>query len=69
MTIESDEVGGHIWRLAQTNRLLRFCAEQGIDPNSPDIDNPDLKLLAPILDDDGNIVPEAEDIETAKNHL
>jgi hypothetical protein len=49
-------------QLAQERRLLRFCAEQGIDPNAPDLDNPDLHLLAPISDEQGNIVPEPEDI-------
>jgi hypothetical protein len=62
MTEESSEVSGHVWRLAQERRLLRFCAEQGIDPNAPDLDNPDLHLLAPISDEQGNIVPEPEDI-------
>ena len=58
-----DEVAGHKWRLAQERRLLRFCAAQGIDPNNPDLDNPDLGLLTPILDAEGEIVPDPEDIE------
>jgi hypothetical protein len=63
---DADEVTGHLLRMAQEHRLLRFCAEQGIDPNSPDIDNPDLNLLAPILDAEGAIVPEPEDIEAVR---
>lgn len=60
------EVGGHIWRLAQERRLLRFCAEKGLDPNDPDLDNPDLHLLDAIRDAEGNIVPEPEDIEAVR---
>ena len=63
---ESNELTGHQLRLAQERRLLRFCAEKGIDPNSPDIDNPDLNLLGPILDAQGAIIPEAEDIEAVR---
>jgi hypothetical protein len=63
---DSDEVTGHLLRMAQERRLLRFCAEQGIDPNSPDLDDPALNLLAPILDSSGEIIPEPEDIEAVK---
>jgi hypothetical protein len=63
---DSDEVSGHILRLAQERRLIRFCAEQGIDKNSPDLDNPDLNLLAPIVDSNGEIIPEPEDIEAVR---
>jgi hypothetical protein len=63
---DSDEVTGHTLRMAQERRLLRFCAEKGLDPNSPDLDNPDLNLLGPILDSEGAIVPEPEDIEAVK---
>jgi hypothetical protein len=63
MSDEPVEVGGHLWRLAQERRVLRFCAEQGYDPNDPDLDNPDLNLLAPILGDDGAITPDPEDID------
>ena len=63
---DENEVTGHTLRMAQERRLIRFCAEKGIDPNSPDIDNPDLNLLAPILDAAGEIIPEPEDIEAAK---
>jgi hypothetical protein len=35
---DPDEVTGHALLLAQERRLLRFCAEKGIDPNSPDIE-------------------------------
>jgi len=66
MMADSDEVTGHTLRMAQERRLIRFCAEMGIDPNSPDIDNPDLNLLAPILDSDGAIIPDPEDIEAVK---
>jgi hypothetical protein len=63
---DSDGVSGHILRLAQERRLIRFCAEKGIDPNSPDLDNPELNLLAPIVDSNGEIVPEPEDIEAVR---
>jgi hypothetical protein len=63
---DPDEVTGHILRMAQERRLLRFCAEKGIDPNSPDIDDPDLNLLGPILDAEGAIVPDPEDIEAVR---
>jgi hypothetical protein len=63
---DSDEVTGHTLRMAQERRLLRFCAEKGLDPNSPDLDNPDLNLLGPILDSGGAIVPEPEDIEAVR---
>jgi hypothetical protein len=62
----SNELTGHTLRLAQERRLLRFCAEKGYDPNSPDLDNSDLNLLAPILDSEGAIVPDPEDIEAVK---
>jgi hypothetical protein len=52
--------------MAQEHRLLRFCAEKGIDPNSPDIDNPDLNLLGPILDSEGAIIADPEDFEAVR---
>jgi hypothetical protein len=63
---DSNELTGHLLRMAQERRLLRFCAEKGLDPNSPDIDNPDLNLLAPILDSEGAIIPDPEDIEAVQ---
>jgi hypothetical protein len=63
---DSNELTGHLLRMAQERRLLRFCAEKGIDHNSPDIDNPDLNLLAPILDANGAIIPDPEDIEAVR---
>ena len=63
---DSHELTGHILRMAQERRLIRFCAEKGIDPNSADIDNPDLNLLGPILDSDGAIIPDPEDIEAVR---
>jgi hypothetical protein len=63
---DSNQLTGHLLRMAQERRLLRFCAEKGIDHNSPDIDNPDLHLLAPIQDSNGAIIPEPEDIEAVK---
>jgi hypothetical protein len=41
--------------------LLRFCSERDIDPNDPDVDQ-----LAPILDADGRIVPDLEDIDAVR---
>lgn len=63
---DPEPLTGHLLRMAQERRLLRFCAEKGIDPNSPDVDNPDLHLLAPILDADGAIIPDPEDIEAVR---
>ncbi|MGD0880212.1 MAG: hypothetical protein ABSB09_01400 [Acidimicrobiales bacterium] len=63
---DPDEVTGHTLRMAQERRLLRFRAEKGIDPNSPDIDDPDLNLLGPIMDAEGAIVPDPEDIEAVR---
>lgn len=63
---DSNDVTGHLLRLARERRLLRYCAEKGIDPNSPDIDNPDLNLLGPILDSEGAVIPDPEDIEAVK---
>jgi len=63
---DSNELTGHLLRMAQERRLIRFCAEIGVDHNSPDIDNPDLNLLGPILDSDGAIIPDPEDIEAVK---
>jgi hypothetical protein len=63
---DEDDLTGHMLRMAQERRLIRFCAEKGIDPNSPDIDDPALNLLAPILDAAGEIIPEPEDIEAAR---
>ena len=63
---DEDDLTGHMLRMAQERRLIRFCAEMGIDPNSPDIDDPALNLLAPILDAAGEIIPEPEDIEAAR---
>ena len=54
-------VAAHIWRLAQEHRLLRFCSERDMDPNEPDLDQ-----LAPILDAEGRIVPDLEDIDAVK---
>ncbi len=66
MAEEPVEVGSHTWRLAQERRLLRFCAQRGIDPNDPELDNPDSHTLDPIRDGDGNIVPEPEDIAAVR---
>ncbi len=63
---DSNEVTGHTLRMAQERRLLRFCAEKGLDPNSPDLDDPALNLLGPILDAEGAIIPDPEDIEAVK---
>lgn len=63
----AEELTGHLLRMAQERRLLRFCAEHGIDPNSPDVDDPNLNLLAPILDENGAIVPDPEDIQAVKS--
>ncbi len=63
---DSEEVSGHLLRMAQERRLIRFCAEKGIDPNSPDLDKPGLNLLAPIVDANGEIIPDPEDIEAVR---
>jgi hypothetical protein len=66
MMEKPDDISDHTWRLAQERRLLRFCAERGMDPNDPDLDNPDLNLLGPILDPAGEIVPDPADVEAVK---
>jgi len=38
----------------------------GLDPNSPDLDSPDLNLLGPILDSERAIIPDPVDIEAVK---
>jgi hypothetical protein len=56
-----DATAARMYRLAQAARLVRYCAEQGVDfaDVSAGRVQPD---LAPILDDDGKIVPEGVDI-------
>jgi hypothetical protein len=53
---ESDEVGGHIYRLAQANRLVRWLKSGG--------DEAEYRAM---LGPDNKIKPEPEDIEAAKN--
>jgi hypothetical protein len=55
---ESDEVAGYQYRLAQARRLTRYCESLGLDPDDVSADQ-----LAPILNDEGKIVPEAVDYE------
>ncbi len=63
-TPESAEVATHIYRRAQANRVLRYCQSQGIDQ---------AKMLAgefdltPILDQEGRIRPEREDLIAARS--
>ena len=47
----SDEVAANLYRLAQANRMIRF-AEDSTD--------------APTYDDQGKVVPEAEDFQAVK---
>jgi hypothetical protein len=62
---ETDEVGAHQWRLAQTNRFRRFCQAQGADPMTV-MSGDDEIDLSPICDKHGRIVPEQEDIDVAR---
>jgi hypothetical protein len=59
---ESDEVAAHQWRLAQANRLQRFCMAQGVDLKMVMSGEVDLDL-SPICDKQGKIRPEQEDID------
>lgn len=56
--LEDVRVGalGELYRLAQARRLLRFCAEHGLDPQKATDTE-----LAPILDASGKVVPEDRD--------
>lgn len=45
------------YRLAQAARLIRFCNERGLDPHEATPQD-----LSPILDVNGKIVPEAQDL-------
>jgi predicted HicB family RNase H-like nuclease len=62
---ESDEVAAHQWRLAQSNRFLRFCKAQGVDPEAVLSGTTPLDL-SPISGEDGKIVPERIDIDAAR---
>ena len=60
---ESNEVAGHMFRLAQSNRLLRFCADRGVDAAA--VMSGDVEIdLGPICGPDGMIQPEAIDYES-----
>jgi hypothetical protein len=60
---ESDEVAGHMYRLAQAARLIRFCQEFGFDIDEAMAGNVD---LTPIEDANGKIEPEAVDFEAVE---
>jgi len=62
---ESDEVSGHMWRLAQTNRLRRYCEARGVDAEAVMAGRTDLDL-SPICDHGGKIMPEPVDIDAAR---
>jgi predicted HicB family RNase H-like nuclease len=64
-TPESDEVAGHQHRLAQANRLLRFCQANGVDPQEVMNGKIDLDLDS-ICDAHGKVVPESIDYEAVK---
>jgi hypothetical protein len=62
---EPDEVAAHQYRLAQANRFLRFCRENGVDPE--DVRSGRVTLdLDPICDARGHIVPEATDYRNVR---
>lgn len=63
-TPESAEVAMHIYRRAQANRVLRYCQSHGIDEARMMAGEFD---LTPILDDEGHIRPEREDIIAARS--
>ena len=61
----SNEVSGHLWRLAQAGRLLRYCEGLGID--CAEVQSGARQLdLSPICDADGKIKPEAIDLAHAE---
>jgi hypothetical protein len=59
-TPESDEVAGHAYRQAQSNRLLRFLRDNGIDERAM-VEGAVEVDLDPICDEHGKIVPEPID--------
>jgi len=62
---ESDEVAAYQYRLAQTNRLLRYCVEQGVD--AQEVMAGRIKIdLDPICGQDGKIVPEDVDFRAIR---
>jgi hypothetical protein len=62
---ESDEVAAHQYRLAQANRLLRFCRDNGVDP--ADVMNGQVQLdLDPICGVNGKITPEPADYDAVR---
>ena len=63
---EPDEVAAHQWRLAQANRVIRFCEAEGIDYGELIAGRLDKSVLVPILDEDGTITPEPIDLEAAR---
>ena len=67
-TPESDEVAGHMYRLAQSIRLLRYCREQGFHPKTTDeltswLADHDISAIE---DESGQTVPESEDLDAAQ---
>jgi hypothetical protein len=62
---ESNEVSAHQYRLAQTNRLRRFCDQCGVSADDVLAGRVDLDL-DPICGPDGKIQPEAVDYVAAR---
>ncbi len=65
-TPESDEVLAHEYRLAQAQRLLRFCREYGFDINELMAGRLEVDRTA-IQDRRGKIVPEEQDFEAVRS--
>jgi hypothetical protein len=63
---EHDEVAAHQYRLAQANRVIRFCEAKGIDYSELIAGRLDKSVLVPIMDEDGTITPELVDLEAVK---
>ena len=51
------------YRLAQANRIIRFCKENGLDLETlKSLEHGD-DVLAPIHDDRGQVIPEQRDFD------
>jgi hypothetical protein len=53
------------WRVAQRRTLARFCARHHLDLQQVEVGEADTSVLAPILDEWGEIIPEPRDVRWA----
>jgi hypothetical protein len=56
-----ESVEHYAFQMAQGRRVVRYCAEQGIDFAGLLTGRVDQSVLAPICDPDGQVVPEPVD--------